>query len=53
MSGCLREAVGPQFGVKAAGGIRDAATALALLDAGANRLGTSAGVVIMRQLEES
>jgi deoxyribose-phosphate aldolase len=43
----LREAVGPQFGVKAAGGIRDAATALAMITAGANRLGTSAGVAIV------
>ena len=32
--------------VKAAGGIRDAATARAMLEAGADRLGTSAGVVI-------
>ncbi len=43
----LREAVGPKFGVKAAGGIRDAATARAMIEAGANRLGTSAGVGIV------
>lgn len=43
----LRETVGPDFGVKAAGGIRDAAMALAMIEAGANRLGTSHGVVIM------
>jgi deoxyribose-phosphate aldolase len=46
----LRETVGQRFGVKAAGGIRDAQTALAMLDAGANRIGTSSGVAIMRDL---
>jgi deoxyribose-phosphate aldolase len=46
----LREAVGPKFGVKAAGGIRDTKTALAMIEAGANRLGTSAGVAIVRAL---
>lgn len=44
----MREAVGPDFGLKASGGIRDYATALALLEAGANRLGTSSGVAILR-----
>lgn len=44
----LREAVGPKIGVKASGGIRDTATALAMIAAGANRLGTSAGVEIVR-----
>jgi deoxyribose-phosphate aldolase len=46
----LREAVGPKFGVKAAGGIRDLATARAMLAAGADRLGTSSGVAIMKEL---
>lgn len=46
----LRQVVGPDFGVKAAGGIRDVATARALLAAGANRLGTSAGVAIVRHI---
>jgi deoxyribose-phosphate aldolase len=44
----LRGAVGPNFGVKAAGGIRDTATALAMIEAGATRLGTSAGVAIVQ-----
>lgn len=44
----MREAVGPKVGVKASGGIRDTATALAMIAAGANRLGTSAGVSIVR-----
>jgi deoxyribose-phosphate aldolase len=45
----LRAAVGPRLGVKAAGGIRDRATALAMIEAGANRLGTSAGVAMLRE----
>ncbi len=43
----MRDTVGPQLGVKAAGGIRDAATALAMIRAGANRIGTSSGVAIV------
>ncbi len=46
----MRAAVGPNTGVKAAGGIRDLATALALIEAGATRLGTSAGVVLVEEL---
>jgi deoxyribose-phosphate aldolase len=49
----LRAAVGPEFGVKAAGGIRDAKTALSMIDAGATRLGTSAGVAIVKGLGET
>lgn len=48
----LRETVGKHLGVKAAGGIRDLRTALALVEAGADRLGTSAGVRIMREMLE-
>ena len=43
----LRAAVGPDFGVKASGGIRSLADALAMLEAGANRLGTSASAAIL------
>ena len=39
----MRRSVGPKTGVKAAGGIRDRPTALAMVAAGATRLGTSAG----------
>ena len=46
----MREIVGPVFGVKASGGIRDAKTALAMIHAGATRIGTSAGVAIIREL---
>lgn len=44
----MRETVGNAAGVKASGGIRNAETAKAMLEAGANRLGCSSGVVIAR-----
>jgi deoxyribose-phosphate aldolase len=47
----MRAAVGPEIGVKAAGGIRDLDTALAMLEAGADRLGASAGHEIVEALE--
>lgn len=43
----LREAVGDRLGVKASGGIRSLTEAMAMLAAGADRLGTSAGVRIV------
>ncbi|MEK7747201.1 MAG: deoxyribose-phosphate aldolase, partial [Elusimicrobiota bacterium] len=43
----MRETVGPLMGVKASGGIRDCATAQAMISAGATRLGTSASVAIV------
>jgi deoxyribose-phosphate aldolase len=49
----MRETVGPGFGIKASGGIRDAATALAMIGAGATRIGTSASVAIVRGVEGS
>ncbi len=45
----MRSVVGPRMGVKAAGGIRSLADAQAMLDAGATRLGSSAGVKIMQE----
>ena len=44
----MRETVGPDMGVKAAGGARSYADALAFVEAGATRIGTSAGVVILK-----
>ncbi len=44
----LRQHVGEKFGVKASGGIRDTQTALAMIEAGATRLGTSAGIAIVK-----
>jgi deoxyribose-phosphate aldolase len=49
----MREIVGPKFGIKASGGIRDTSTALAMIDAGATRLGTSNGVAIVNGVEGS
>jgi deoxyribose-phosphate aldolase len=45
----LREEVGSDFGVKASGGIRDTAAADRMVRAGANRIGTSAGVAIVTE----
>ena len=47
----LRECVGVGFGVKASGGIRSLADALAMIDAGANRIGTSASAEILATLD--
>jgi deoxyribose-phosphate aldolase len=46
----MRQAAGPGTRVKAAGGVRDLETALAMIEAGASRIGTSNGVAIMRQV---
>lgn len=46
----LARAVEGRIGVKASGGIRDTAAALALIAAGAGRLGTSAGAALLRGL---
>lgn len=49
----MRRTVGPEIGVKAAGGIRDAATFWTMVRAGANRIGTSAGVQILEEIRAS
>jgi len=46
----MRGVVGDRAGVKASGGIRTAAAAQAMIDAGANRLGASASVAIVHEL---
>ncbi len=43
----MRATVGAEIGVKASGGIRSYETACAMVAAGANRLGTSAGLLIV------
>ncbi|HOC21760.1 MAG TPA: deoxyribose-phosphate aldolase [Anaerolineae bacterium] len=48
----MRQTVGPEIGVKAAGGIRTYADALAMIEAGANRLGASASLKILEEAEE-
>jgi len=47
----MRKTVGEKIGVKASGGIRDAVGAKEMVAAGANRLGTSAGVAIVTGTE--
>jgi deoxyribose-phosphate aldolase len=49
----LREHVGPGYGVKASGGIRDCVTALAMVAAGASRLGASATVRIIEGFRDA
>ncbi len=44
----MRRAVGPAMGVKASGGVRTREDALAMVKAGATRIGASAGVAIVR-----
>ncbi len=44
----MRKTVGPNIGVKASGGIRNRQSALAMIEAGANRIGTGNGMVIMQ-----
>jgi deoxyribose-phosphate aldolase len=47
----MRKTVGTGIGLKAAGGIRTLADALAMIEAGANRIGASASVAILNELE--
>lgn len=45
----MRRVVGPEMGVKAAGGVRDLKSAQAMIDAGADRIGASVGVKIVQE----
>ncbi|GEL13291.1 deoxyribose-phosphate aldolase [Lapidilactobacillus concavus DSM 17758] len=47
----MRKTVGAEIGVKASGGIHSLADARAVIDAGANRIGASASVAIMKEYE--
>jgi deoxyribose-phosphate aldolase len=44
----MRDTVGPEIGVKASGGVRDAKTAHDLIEAGATRIGASSGIAIVK-----
>ena len=46
----MRQVVGSNLGVKAAGGIRTYTDAMAMIAAGANRIGTSTGVAILKEM---
>ena len=43
----MRKTVGPDIGVKASGGVRDSAGAIAMVEAGASRIGASATIAIL------
>jgi deoxyribose-phosphate aldolase len=45
----MRATVGPDMGVKASGGIRSVTDALSLIEAGANRIGTSRGAALVKE----
>lgn len=45
----MRRVVGPSMGVKASGGIRTYGDAVAMIKAGANRIGASSGVAIVKE----
>ena len=49
----MRETVGPELGVKASGGIHHYEDVLALVAAGANRIGASASVAILEEKAKS
>ncbi len=44
----MRETVGPELGVKASGGVRTPGAAREMIEAGATRIGTSSGLVIIK-----
>jgi deoxyribose-phosphate aldolase len=46
----MRQTVGPDMGVKASGGVRTLASAKEMINAGANRIGTSASVAMMKEI---
>ena len=48
----IRSSVNSNVGVKASGGIKDLKTAISMIDAGADRLGVSAGVNIMKEMHD-
>ena len=48
----MKSIVGSEIGVKAAGGIRSLEDALAMIEAGATRIGTSAGVKIVQEMAQ-
>ena len=48
----MKKVVGDKVKIKAAGGIRDLASAQAMIEAGAQRLGTSSGIKIIEELRK-
>ncbi|MCX7709965.1 MAG: deoxyribose-phosphate aldolase [Clostridia bacterium] len=48
----MRKTVGQDTGVKASGGVRNLKDAMDMVEAGANRIGTSAGLTIIKEMEQ-
>lgn len=48
----MRQTVGPEMGVKASGGVHNFQEAMAMITAGATRIGASSGVAIMKSLNK-
>lgn len=48
----MKQCVGDELQIKAAGGIRTSAQFLAMVAAGANRIGTSSGIKIVKEMQE-
>ena len=48
----MRKTVGPEMGVKASGGVRSLEDLEVMVEAGATRIGASAGIAIMQALKE-
>lgn len=48
----MRKTVGPGMGVKASGGIKNARQALSMIEAGATRIGASAGMEIIAEIAD-
>ena len=49
----IRQTIGPDMGIKAAGGIRDYETAWNMINAGANRIGASSSVAIVKKQKQT
>ncbi|MDY0346513.1 MAG: deoxyribose-phosphate aldolase [Acholeplasma sp.] len=49
----MRQTVGPNFGVKASGGVRSYEDAMTMINAGATRIGASSGIKIMENKGDS
>lgn len=47
----MRKTVGPEMGVKASGGVKNYQQAIELIEAGATRIGASAGIAIVAEAE--
>lgn len=48
----MRKTVGPEMGVKASGGVRSYEDLMTMVEAGATRIGASAGIAIMEKVKE-